>query len=172
VNKHNIRPENVQEVMITCPGQGALSIPLEVKAHPRNLVDSQFSIPWAVAVVIARKRAGIADFTEEAIVSRDILDIADKIKLDASGEAGPGAMTKSRVQITTCDGQTYFESAFGQAPGGPQSPLPFSVYENKFRDCASYSIKKLSDKKIDTVIQHVKNLEQLDDIRDIIRLLS
>ena len=172
VKKHNIVPGDVREIMITCPGQGALSIPLEVKAHPRNLVDSQFSIPWAVAVVIARKRAGIADFTEEAIASRDILDVADKIKLDASGEGGPGAMTKSGVRITMRNGQTYSASAFGQAPGGPQEPLPFSVYENKFRDCVSYSVKKLSDKTVDTVIQLVKDLERVDDVREIISLLS
>ncbi len=66
--KNKIEPENVNEVLITCPGMANLSLPLEVKSHPRNPVDSQFSIPWAVAVVIARGRAGISDFNEEAII--------------------------------------------------------------------------------------------------------
>ena len=54
---------------------GCSGSPLEVKARPRNFVDSQFSIVWGVATAIARRRATLDDFTPEAIKSPDILGV-------------------------------------------------------------------------------------------------
>jgi 2-methylcitrate dehydratase PrpD len=168
--KNKIAPDNVQEVLITCPGMANLSLPLEVKSHPRNPVDSQFSIPWAVAVVIARGRAGISDFTEEAIVSKDILQVCDKIRLDM--EADPAAPRGLRIalQVTMRDGQVFTEKP--ASPGTAEMVLPFSVYESKFRDCVSYAVKTLSGKTVDTVVQLVRDLDRVDDVREIVRLLG
>ena len=77
VAKYDIRPEDVESILINC-GEGTyflLATPLEAKARPRNFVDSQFSIIWGVATAIARRRATLDDFTEEAIKSPDILGV-------------------------------------------------------------------------------------------------
>jgi 2-methylcitrate dehydratase PrpD len=146
--------------------------PLEKRRRPENPVDSQFSIPWAVAAVFARGRAGIGDFTEEAIRSRDILDMADKIKVEKdSGLAVSKGSEPAKIAVTTKQGQTYVEQA--ELPsGGMENQLPFSAYERKFRDCANYSIKPLADKQIDEVIELIKQLERVKDIREITRLLG
>jgi 2-methylcitrate dehydratase PrpD len=171
VNKHGLQAADVQEIKVFAHGQANLSLPVEVKSHPRNLVDSQFSIPWAVAVAIARKRAGIGDFTDEAIHSRDILDVAAKIKVemepcpdDAKGE-GP-----VKVSVKTNKGEVF--SGRLVISQGPQALAPYSTYERKFRDCASYSQKKLPEQNLEKVIALVKDLENLDDIRKVINLLS
>jgi len=146
--------------------------PLEKRSRPENPVDSQFSIPWAVAVVFARGRAGIGDFTEEAINSPDILDISGKVRIEVDTSlGGSGSMDPAKVGVTTKEGQTYVEQA--DAPlEGSEKPLPFSAYERKFRDCAAYSVKPLSDTQIDEVIAHINRLERVDDIREVIELLS
>lgn len=56
--------------------------------------------------------------------------------------------------------------------GGSRVPLPFSDYERKFRDCASYSVKPFPDANIDRVVEIAKNLEQVDDVTELIKLLS
>jgi len=167
--KNKIIPEEVKEVLITCPGMANLSLPLEVKSRPRNPVDSQFSIPWAVAVVIARGRAGISDFNEEAIISRDILQICDKIRLDM--EAGTEGKERFRngLQITMKDGQTFTEKSAG--PLNSETVLPFSIYESKFRDCVSYAARPIPRKNIDHIVESIRRLEQIEDVRDIIGLL-
>lgn len=167
--KNKIKPEDVKEVLITCPGMANLSLPLEVKSHPRNPVDSQFSIPWAVAVVIARGRAGISDFNEEAIISKDILDICEKIKLDM--EANPEGKERFRnaLQITMNDGQVFIEKSAG--PSNNETALPFSVYESKFRDCVSYAARPIPGKNIDRIVELVQGLDQVEDVREIVRLL-
>jgi 2-methylcitrate dehydratase PrpD len=167
--KNKIRPEEVKEVRITCPGMANLSLPLEVKSHPRNPVDSQFSIPWAVAVVIARGRAGISDFSEEAIISRDILQICDKIKLDMEAGTEGKERFRNAMQITMNDGRVFTEKSAG--PVNTETVLPFKVYESKFRDCVAYAARPIPGKNIDRIVALVQDLEQVEDVRDIIRLL-
>jgi 2-methylcitrate dehydratase PrpD len=173
LNKHKIKAEDVQEVTIYAPERhGFLCLPQEAKIYPRNIVDSQFSIPWGVAVAIARGRATIEDFTEEAIKSRDILEVCHKIKLEMDPgldrwDTIPGGI----VKIKTKSGEEYSERV-DDALGSPQRPLTASDSARKFKDCASYAIKKLPDEHIDRVINLVGKLEQVDDITEIIKLLS
>jgi len=42
----------------------------------------------------------------------------------------------------------------------------------KFRDCASYSIKRLTARDINMVIEMVTNLEEVQNVSQIINLLS
>jgi 2-methylcitrate dehydratase PrpD len=171
VNKYDIQPADVQEITVFAQGQANLSLPLEVKSRPRNLVDSQFSIPWAVAVAIARRRAGIVDFTDEAIRSRDILDLAGKIKVDMEpSEDISEGLGPVKVSVKTKQGEIY--SGRPEVSPGVQAPAPFSQYERKFRDCVTYSLKKLSEKNIDKAIGLVKDLEKLEDFREIIQAIS
>ena len=166
VAKHHIKAADVEEILIACPGQANLALPLEVKAHPRNPVDSQFSIPWAVAVVVAHGKAGINDFNEQSIVSRDILGVCDKIRLDMAGRPG-----RSAVQITMRDGRVFSETRAGFGPGA-ETALPFSVYEDKFRDCVSYAARPIAVANTSRVVDLVRDLEQVADVAEIIRLIS
>jgi 2-methylcitrate dehydratase PrpD len=173
VNKHGIKAEDVQEISVFCQDDTHFLLhPLEKRSRPENPVDSQFSIPWAVAAVFARGRAGIGEFNEEAIKSPDILDISSKmrIEVDASLRVVKG-IEPARIGVTTKQGQAYVEQTDATSLSS-QKPLPFSDYERKFRDCASYSVKPLSDKHIDGVIAQIKQLEQIDDIREVIELLA
>jgi 2-methylcitrate dehydratase PrpD len=173
VNNHDIKAEDVQEITIFCQDEtNFLLSPLEKRSRPENPVDSQFSIPWAVAVVIARGRAGIGDFTEEAIQSSDILDITIKMRIEVDASLrGLRGTEPAKIGVTTKQGQTYIEQTDATALSSQQS-LPFSDYERKFRDCASYSVKPLSHEQVDRVIALIKRLEQVDDIGEVIELLG
>jgi len=173
VNKYNIKAEDVKEITVfTQDDTNFLLHPLGKRSRPENPVDSQFSIPWAAAAVFARGRAGIGEFTEEAIKSPDILDISGKIRVEVdTALRDSGSMDPAKISVTTKEGQTYVELADSPLDGS-EKPLPFSTYERKFRDCASYSIKPLSNKHIDGIIARINQLEQVDDIREVIELLS
>jgi 2-methylcitrate dehydratase PrpD len=148
-----------------------LCVPLEVRSRPRNPIDSQFSVPWAVAAVIARGRAGIGEFNEEAIHSADILDIAGKIRLEEIPDtAGMGNTNPLKVEIKMKNGQTFSENTGN--PLGAGGILPYSDYERKFRDCASYAARKIPDKNIDMVVELIGRLEELNDVTEIVELVS
>jgi 2-methylcitrate dehydratase PrpD len=173
VNKHNIKANDIKEITIfTQDETNFLLHPLEKRSRPENPVDSQFSIPWAVAVVFARGRAGIGDFTEEAIKSPDILEISGKVRVRVDINVGEKkGMIPAKIGVTTPNGKTFIESA-APVPSGTPEQLPFDAYERKFRDCASYAVKPRSRKQIDKLILLVKQLEQVDDIKEVIDLLK
>ncbi len=174
VDKYNIKPEDVQEITLYCQDETNFLIhPLEKRRHPENPVDSQFSIPWAVAVVFARGRAGVEDFTAEAIISPKILEMTDKIRIEKDkGLATSKVESAAKIGVTTQEGQTYIEQSEIEPSGAPEGQLPFSAYERKFRDCASCSVKPLSDKQLDEIIARIKQLESVDDISEVITLLG
>ena len=174
VDKFHIKPEDVQEITLYCQDETNFLIhPLEKRRHPENPVDSQFSIPWAVATVFARERAGVEDFTQEAIASPDILEMTDKIRVEKDTELATSKVeSAAKIGVSTRQGQTYVEQSLMKPSGAPETQLPFSAYERKFRDCASCSIKPLSEKQIDELIERIKQLEDVDDISEVIELLG
>jgi len=174
VNQHNIKAEEVREITLIC-GEVAnqlLCVPLEVKCKPRTIVDAQFSIPWTVATAIVRRQVTMEHFTEAAIKSQDILEISGKTKVEPDTSPGSTRLIQpGRVKIATKNGETYYEEV-DHALGSPQRPLTFDECARKFRDCASYAIKRLPNKQIDRVVELVGQLEKVDDIREIAELLG
>jgi hypothetical protein len=80
-------------------------------------------------------------------------------------------MIPAKIRVTTKKGETYIEQADAPAEV-PEKPLPFSDYERKFRDCASYAVKPRTAKQIDKIVTLIRQLEQVEDIREIVELLS
>ena len=53
VNRYDIQAENLREITIyDNDPNNVLLFPFELRSHPQKTVDSQFSIPWGVAVAI------------------------------------------------------------------------------------------------------------------------
>jgi 2-methylcitrate dehydratase PrpD len=175
VNKHDLKPEDVFEILINC-GEGTyflLATPLEAKARPRNFVDSQFSIIWGVAVAIARRRATLEDFTEEAIKSRDILDVAAKIdvQVDTDLNRGDVGIEPARVRVTAKGGAVFTEQV-DLPTGTPSRPLSFADVERKFHDCLTHANQPIPEDNAVRLVQAVAALEQVQDIRELTALAS
>ncbi|MDR2089020.1 MAG: MmgE/PrpD family protein [Clostridiales Family XIII bacterium] len=170
--KYGVKPEDVKNIMIWCGKgtQGLLGEPLEHKASPRSPVDSQFSVPWGVAVSLSRGRPGLNDYTEEAIKSRDILDMAAKISLAYDPELDSTGLEPARVAVTTNAGESH--SAHVEiATGSPGNMLSYDDVEKKFRDCVKQSKRRISDANADAVVAFVKDIDRSADVRALLKLL-
>lgn len=174
INEHPVKPDDVKEVRVFADAGGyqMLCSPLDVKTKPRTPVDAQFSIPWGVATALARGQVGIEHFTESAITSRDILDVASKIRvvldhsLDSSDKTPSG-----KVEVEMKDGQVY-ANRVDYPLGSPERPMTFDDCARKFRSCACYPADRLSDSQIDRAIEIIGRLEQLSDVGEIMRSLA
>jgi 2-methylcitrate dehydratase PrpD len=171
IREHHIEATQVQEITVYA-GDGAyrLCSPLEVKTNPRTPVDSQFSVPWAVAVAIANKKVTMDAFTREAIEDRRILDLSHKIKVERNPNFSHPVTEPGRVKITTNTG-TYIKQV-DQPCGGPESNMTYEDVIPKFLDCASCSIKPIPPKIIDRIIQLIANLEEVKPVSQILALLN
>ncbi len=170
VDEYSITTDNVKEIalFVSEAHYSLLCTPQDAKFKPRSPVDAQFSIPWGVATAIARRRATLADFSEEAIQSRDIPEVVSKIRveIDASLKRSE-TIEPTRVQITTEQGDVYSKEV-GHPMGSLERPMSFDDCAGKFRDCA----KQLGDEKIDRAIELTGQLEKVNDIGEIISQLD
>jgi 2-methylcitrate dehydratase PrpD len=171
VKRYQIKPEDIMRITVfNDDDKNFLVHPLEKRRRPENPVDSQFSIPWAVAAVFTRGRAGVGEFTEEAIRSADILDVSSKIRVEVDRNVGEHSNKAARIELITKEGRILV-GELQAAAYNTAIPLPFADYERKFRDCASYAFKPRTAKQIEEIITLVKRFEHLEDIRELIEPL-
>ena len=56
--------------------------------------------------------------------------------------------------------------------GHHRNPMTSEDLIAKFRDCLSFSPKPISEKAVDKIISKIMSLEEVSNVRDILRLLS
>ncbi|NDZ18755.1 MmgE/PrpD family protein [Variovorax sp. WS11] len=177
VRDHRLRPQDIEDIEVTVADMGQLLCePLAERQNPKTPMDAKWSIPFAVAVAALRGTVKIADFTPAGIQDPDVLRLARKVKprFDASLAPAGGGWTgvpPGVVEIRTTSGERH-ACRVDVALGYGVNPMTLEHHVEKFRDCASYSAKPLSAATVDAVIGMVHRLEELDDVGEVVRLLS
>lgn len=171
-SKYDIRPAQVRSIT-AYGGEPAyeICVPPEVKRTPRNVVDAQFSLPWAIATALVKGKVSLEDFTEEAIKKEDVLKISQKVTGELDPELSRHGVGPGRVKITMKDGTEYTEEVEHYL-GSVERPMTFEDCAAKFRECAACSIKPLPVDKAEKVVELVGQLERLDDATEIIQMLA
>lgn len=174
--ENDIRPEDVADIDIGV-GKWAYEIvcePEEMKRNPQNIVDCQFSLPYTVATGIVNRRVFIQDFTSEAILRPDVRELMGKVRMRIEPEATPpdnrfvgGAI----VTIKTKAGKECTKLVH-YVKGHPKNPMNMDDMIEKFRACFPFSAKPISEDRMNEVVRTVANLEQVDDVAEIARLLT
>ncbi len=167
--EENIRSRDIKEIVlsVTDAHLKLLCQPLDAKQSPRSPVDAQFSIPWGVASAIVGRKVGLDDFTDSAIKNREVLEVARKMRVEVDNSLHKPGPEPTRVKIVTLAGKSF--SRVVQSPlGSLERPMSFEDCARKFRDCA----KSLEAGRTEKIISLVGQLERLEDIREIIRLLT
>lgn len=173
VRNEKIRPGDVKavKIFVDAGGHQMLCSPLEVKVKPRTPVDAQFSIPWGVATALSRGQVGIEHYTDAAIQSRDILEVAAKItvvldhSLDTSHKTPTG-----RIEIETPNGE-HFTSQVEYPLGSPEREMTLDDCMAKFKSCADHSAADITREKQDGLIEMIKNMEHSEDAGSIMELI-
>lgn len=172
VQTGKIRPEEVAEVNVhvTPEGYGRVGRPFEIGESPE--VDAQFSIPYTVAVAITKGDVFIDDFSTEKIkTNTQVLNLAKKVKVIADQAPMFPGLTPSVVNIKTRDGKVYSQLV-EFLKGDIRNPLTKEEIEKKFKKCTAFSLKPIPTGKIDKIINAVNNLEDVENVSEIVTLLS
>jgi 2-methylcitrate dehydratase PrpD len=165
--QHDIKPERIQAVHAWCGLTSyEISQPPEVKTAPRNTVDAQFSLQWAVATALLKGRVTVGDFTPEAIKDKDVLALAPKITAEHDPAMDTHGVGPARLRITLDDG-TEHEEYVPHCLGSVENPMRYEDVVRKFRECAA---GYLTAEKTEEVVERVTRLESLADVTEVIRL--
>jgi 2-methylcitrate dehydratase PrpD len=168
--QHAIAPEQVEEIVCgTAEGPvHRLWEPLEQKRRPPTSYAAKFSLPFSIAVILTRGKAGLDEFSDQAIRDPVILSLAQKVRYELDPTIDYPRHFSGHVKIRLVDG-TAVEENQPYPRGGLESPLPPEEIQQKFRANARLA---LSEGQLDLIVKSVKTLEQLASITVLSDLLS
>ena len=176
VRENNIKPEHIEEVIIGVdPGAKHYHKPISDRNHKRNIVDLPFSIPYTVANAIINRKLSFEHFDAEALKRHDVLDFQKKISFWVDPEVCFDDINKkctaARIQIRTKDGKLYVKRV-DYPKGHYLNPMTIQESIDKFWECATLLARSVPREKLEKVLDLTLNLEKVDDVGSIIRLLT
>ncbi len=169
VHEHKIDPHEVREVLVETTTRGADILSDPSKYQPTTKETADHSLPYCIAVAIARGNVLPSDFEEEALKDPLVWELLPKIKVVANPEIDAlfPKVKRAIVTITLNDGRSYRRQE-DFAKGEPERPLSDEELLAKFRANAQ---AVLPEKQQEELIQATLELEQFNDIRDYMPLL-
>jgi len=129
------------------------------------------SLPYCVAAMVVDGELTTDQFTEEKIKDPRIQALLKKVDVVVDPEIDKLPITqryRCTIEVKLKDGRTYTKF-YASPKGDPTNPLTKDELFNKFRRNAS---KVFKEDRIKELIKALDNLENLDDVSEIAKLLS
>jgi 2-methylcitrate dehydratase PrpD len=136
---HDLRPGEVQRIVV---GTNS-NVPNALIHHrPSNELQAKFSMEYCIATCVIRRRAGLAEFTDKAVLAPEIQAFIPKVDLvvDPELEALGYQHVRSRVTLYLNEGArtdgTVISGEAEWAHGYPSKPMTPQQLTGKFTECA------------------------------------
>jgi 2-methylcitrate dehydratase PrpD len=162
---HDVKPEQVKAVRVRA-GSNVLD-PLRYKIATNEL-EAKFCLPFLMASLIVRRKAGVKEFTDEFVRSAPVQQMMPRVAnvFDPKIEAQGFDKIRSVVEIDLTDGRTIVEVADERYRGGPDKPFTQAELHGKFADCAQLT---MAPGRIAKAIEQIERVERLKDVNDLVR---
>jgi 2-methylcitrate dehydratase PrpD len=167
--RHRVDPERI--VAIRCRTAAGpvprLWEPLAAKHAPPNGYAAKFSLPYLVASMFVRGRAGLAEFTDAAVREPAVLRVAARVgyELDPTIDYPRRFIGHVRVRLT---GGEELEERQEHSRGGPEHPVTRQELEAKFRGNAALA---LDAGRVEGLVRGVATLRDAPRVADLARWL-
>jgi 2-methylcitrate dehydratase PrpD len=170
VHRYRLDPSDVTRIRVgIIPTGSFVAEPAAQKYDPRNSVDAQFSMPYAAAVALLRRRVSLDEFGEDNIGSAQVRALMGKVICvkDPELEAAFPAKWSGWAEVETGDGVT--RTARVEVPKGePENPIDWEGLVEKFHVLTA---PVFSGARRRAIVQATARLEAAQDVREAIRLL-
>ena len=157
--KNQIDIENVEKIDLEI---GPVASTAAALAEPVKGVEGKFSVWFLAALALAEGNVTEEKFTDEKVNNPGLTRLRKKIKTKLDPRIGFGA----RVFVKMKDG-TEYKGFLAHPKGDPLNPLSFEELACKFKNAA---IMTLPENNIDLLIEKIKRLDKIDNLKEIINL--
>ena len=97
--------------------------------------------------------------------------MAKKVKVELDETIEKNALVPQKLVLRTTDGKVYTKEV-AIMKGDPGKPLTFEEFCKKFSDCAAFAVKPMTSRRIDEVIETIRDLEKIDNVAQLINVLN
>jgi len=142
--------------------------PLAAKQRPPNGYAAKFSLPYLVAVMLVKGRAGLAEFTDEAVQDKAVLAVAAKVNYELDPSIDYPRQFVGHVRIRLTDGRVV-EERQDHPRGGPDFPMTPEELEAKFRGNAGLVLSKEKTEQVISAVGGIAAARQLTPLMTFLR---
>lgn len=139
--------------------------------RPKNELQAKFSMEFCMAILLLDGRGGLPEFTDEVVERPDVKAMIERVNFHVHPEAEAAGYDKMTtiIDVHMKDGRTISGRAdFGK--GSPANPMSYDECADKFRGCAEFA--KWPTDNTEKIIETVRGLEKLKDIRELMKLCA
>jgi 2-methylcitrate dehydratase PrpD len=139
--------------------------------RPKTGLQAKFSMEFCMAILLLDAKADQTKFTDAVVNRPDVQEMIGRVRFYTDPEAEKAGYDKMTtiLKITLKDGRVISGRAdFGK--GSPTNPMSYDEVAEKFLGCAAFGEWPTS--KANQVIEMVRKLEELSDVRALTALLS
>jgi 2-methylcitrate dehydratase PrpD len=164
VTDHDVRPEQIARVRVRA-GSNILE-PLRYKTA-KTALEAKFCLPFMMAAIALRRRAGIREFTDAFVSSPAVQALMARVDttFDPAIEARGFDRMRSVVEVELTDGRTLSQASDERYRGGPERPFTRAELHEKFADCASLI---LPAEKIGAALAAIESVDRLARIDELV----
>ena len=168
IRQHDIKPGQVVSVKV---GTNQNMPNALIHHRPTTELQAKFSMEFCMAILLLEGKGGLNEFTDEVVNRPDVQAMIQKVNFGVHPEAEAAGYDKMTtiLEIALTDGRVIRDRAdFGK--GSPSNPMSYEEVADKFSECAVYS--RWPRRKAEQVIELVRKLEDVKDVRELTELLS
>ncbi len=167
VTDHDVKPEQIARVRVRA-GSNILN-PLRYKTAKTEL-EAKFCLPFMMASIALRRRAGIREFTDPFVSSAPVQAMMSRVEtvFDQGIEARGFDKMRSIVEVDLTGGGTLTQPSDDRYRGGPDRPFTRAELHEKFTDCASLV---LPPERIRRALELIESLDQMKNVRELSQAL-
>jgi len=170
-----IKYEDIEKVTLKVGKFGeVLCVPEETRRKPPHPMDAKFSNIYCVAAYLVRGKLGVAEFNKESLKDPEILKLASEIEFvrdDENIDMAASLVEPGGVTIKCKDGRE-FTKYVKYSIGSPENPMDAEKAIQKFKECAAFAVNPLSEDDMNKIVEMCLDLENVEDIRELIKIFS
>jgi 2-methylcitrate dehydratase PrpD len=160
--EHRIDLRDISEIRVYVGDfQQRMCSPLDDRRIPKTLVDAKFSLPFLVALALAKGQMNIQDFSISALEDPTVLALSKKVIPVPDKEFDwKLKLPDGKIELILSDG-TRIEKLGANVPGTPERPMTWDQLGQKFTDCARAAVNPVPKKSIFRIVETIQNLENV-----------
>jgi 2-methylcitrate dehydratase PrpD len=170
--ENNILTQDIAKISIKV-SPSAYVVVCEPRAQcwdPRTMVQAQFSMPFAVATALAKGKIYVDDYTLEELQNNDVRALIPLVECSSKDSLEP---FETITTIKLKDGTTYTKRVtIEEIKGAFLNPVSWDEVIHKFALGLPLSAIEIPQTNITQLIEKSKNLEDVSDMAEIVRLLT
>ncbi|MFQ5895570.1 MAG: MmgE/PrpD family protein [Nitrospinota bacterium] len=138
--------------------------------EPKTELEAKFSIPFCLGILLLERRAGIAQFKDEVVLSAPVREVMKKVEgyLDPEIDARGYELIRGRLEVRLRDGRILYREA-ELSRGTPQRPMSREELFEKFAECAGLV---LDPGRVKAVEEAIYALDEMENVNALIEMLA